>query len=71
MLDKSSYQPYGLEPIERASRDEISALQTQRLKWTLEHVYKNVPAYKKSSMRRVSRPRTSNISKTSRSFLSP
>ncbi|MBX3519146.1 MAG: phenylacetate--CoA ligase [Xanthobacteraceae bacterium] len=47
MLDKSSYKPYGLEPIERASRDEISALQTQRLKWTLEHVYKNVPAYKK------------------------
>ncbi len=47
MLDKSSYKPYGLEAIERASRDEISALQFERLKWTLEHVYKNVPAYKK------------------------
>jgi phenylacetate-CoA ligase len=47
MLDKSSYQPYGVEPIERASRDEIAALQTERLRWTLTHVYKNVPAYKK------------------------
>jgi phenylacetate-CoA ligase len=47
MLDKSSYQPYGLEPIERASRDEIAGLQQQRLRWTLEHVYKNVPSYKK------------------------
>jgi phenylacetate-CoA ligase len=47
MLDKSSYQPYGVEPIERASRDEIAALQTERLRWTLAHVYKNVPAYKK------------------------
>jgi phenylacetate-CoA ligase len=47
MLDKSSYQPYGVEPIERASRDEIAGLQQKRLRWTLEHVYKNVPAYKK------------------------
>jgi phenylacetate-CoA ligase len=47
MLDKSSYQPYGVEPIERASRDEIAALQTERLRWTLAHVYKNVPAYRK------------------------
>ena len=42
MLDKSSYVPYGLEPIETASRDEITALQTQRLKWTLKHAYDNV-----------------------------
>ena len=46
MLDKSSYVPYGLEPIETASRDEIAALQTQRLKWTLEHAYDNVAAYR-------------------------
>ena len=31
-----------LEPIERASRDEIAALQLQRLKWTMRHVYDNV-----------------------------
>ena len=34
-----------LEPIELASRDEIAALQLQRLKWTLRHVYDNVPHY--------------------------
>jgi phenylacetate-CoA ligase len=34
-----------LDPIEIASRDEIAALQLQRLKWTLRHVYDNVPHY--------------------------
>jgi len=34
------------DPIEIASRDEISALQLKRLKWTLAHVYKNVAHYK-------------------------
>jgi phenylacetate-CoA ligase len=37
-----------LEPIEIASRDEISALQLKRLKWTLDHVYKNVVHYKQT-----------------------
>ncbi len=37
-----------LEPIERASRDEISSLQLERLKWTLRHAYDNVPHYKKT-----------------------
>ena len=37
-----------LDPIERASRDEITALQLQRLKTTLNHVYKNVPHYRKA-----------------------
>jgi phenylacetate-CoA ligase len=46
MRDKSTYEPYGVEPIERASRDEISALQTSRLQWTLAHAYANVPAYR-------------------------
>lgn len=46
MLDPS-YKPYGLEPIETASRDEIAALQTQRLKWSLQQAYDNVPAYRK------------------------
>ncbi len=36
-----------LDPIEIASRDEIAALQTKRLKWTLQHAYKNVPHYRK------------------------
>ncbi len=37
-----------LEPIEIASRDEITALQLQRLKWSLNHAYSNVPYYKAS-----------------------
>ncbi|KZZ64860.1 AMP-binding protein, partial [Sulfitobacter sp. HI0129] len=35
-----------LEPIETASRDEISALQLDRLKWSLRHAYDNVHFYK-------------------------
>jgi phenylacetate-CoA ligase len=35
-----------LDPIELASRDEIAALQTKRLKATLKHVYANVPTYR-------------------------
>ena len=46
MLDKT-YRPYGLEPIETASRDEIVKVQTERLKWSLKHAYDNVPAYRK------------------------
>jgi phenylacetate-CoA ligase len=38
-------RPGDLDPIETASRDEISALQLQRLKWTLKHAYDNVPHY--------------------------
>lgn len=37
-----------LEHIETASRDEISAVQLERLKWSLRHAYDNVPHYKKS-----------------------
>ena len=37
-----------LDPIEIASRDEIEALQLERLKWSLAHAYKNVPHYKAS-----------------------
>ena len=39
-------QPGDLEPIELASRDEISALQLQRLQWTLTHSYHNVASFK-------------------------
>ena len=37
-----------LDPIEIASRDEIMALQLERLKWSLRHAYDNVPFYKDS-----------------------
>ena len=41
----SSSVPGDLEPIERASRDELQALQLQRLQATLNLAYENVPHY--------------------------
>jgi phenylacetate-CoA ligase len=38
--------PGDLEPIETASRDQIAALQLQRLQWSLQHAYANVPHYR-------------------------
>ncbi len=35
-----------LEPIERASRDELAALQLTRLRWSLAHAYRNVAHYR-------------------------
>src|SRR6266851_331168 len=43
----STYSPE-LDDIERASRDEIIALQTKRLAWSLSHAYDNVGHYKKA-----------------------
>ena len=40
--------PGDLEPIETASRDEITALQLQRLQATLQHAYDNVPHYRQA-----------------------
>src|SRR5690242_3489527 len=36
----------GLDAIETASRDEIAALQVERLAWTLRHAYANVAHYR-------------------------
>jgi phenylacetate-CoA ligase len=46
MLEHPPRVPEALEPIEKASRDEIAALQSRRLKATLQHAYENVPAYR-------------------------
>nr|WP_234397702.1 hypothetical protein [Sneathiella glossodoripedis] len=35
-----------LDPIEIASRDEISALQLERLQWSVGHAYNNVPLFR-------------------------
>jgi phenylacetate-CoA ligase len=35
-----------LEPIERASVDELRALQLDRLRWSLGHAYRSVPHYR-------------------------
>lgn len=40
--------PVPLDPIERASADELQALQLQRLQWTLKHAYENVPHYRRA-----------------------
>ena len=37
-----------LDPIETASRDEITALQVERLRWSLRHAYDNVAFYRDS-----------------------
>jgi phenylacetate-CoA ligase len=41
-------RPDELEPIERASRDELRALQLTRLRWSVKHAYDNVPHYRKA-----------------------
>jgi phenylacetate-CoA ligase len=41
-------KPGDLEPIETASRDEIQALQLQRMTWSLNHAYANSPFYRQS-----------------------
>ncbi len=46
-MEDLSPKPGDLEPIETASRDEIAALQLERLKWSLRHAYENVPFYRK------------------------
>ena len=40
--------PGELEPIERASQDELQALQLQRLQWSLKHAYDNVVHYRQA-----------------------
>ena len=34
------------EPIETASREQLQALQLQRMQWTMRHAYENVPHYR-------------------------
>ena len=41
-------RPEELEPIERASVDELRDLQLQRLAWSLRHAFDNVPHYRKA-----------------------
>lgn len=36
------------DPIERASRDEVQALQRERMAWSLKHAYENVPYYRRA-----------------------
>jgi len=39
-------KPVGLEPIETASREELQALQLERLQWSIRYAYDNVEHYR-------------------------
>ncbi|OJU93021.1 MAG: phenylacetate--CoA ligase [Shinella sp. 65-6] len=45
-MEDLSPRPGDLDAIETASRDEISALQLERMKWSLAHAYENSPFYR-------------------------
>jgi phenylacetate-CoA ligase len=45
---KETAQRNELDAIETASEDELRSLQLQRLKWSLQHAYDNVPHYRQS-----------------------
>ncbi|MEX8192139.1 phenylacetate--CoA ligase PaaK [Comamonas guangdongensis] len=47
-MDARHHQSCALDAIETASRDEIEALQLQRLRWTLQHAYDRVPHYRQA-----------------------
>ncbi len=40
--------PAAIEPIEKASIDELRSLQLSRLKWSLRHAYDHVPHYRRA-----------------------
>ncbi len=48
--------PGELDAIETASRDEISALQLERLKWSVRHSYDNVEPYRKKCLEKGVHP---------------
>jgi phenylacetate-CoA ligase len=48
--------PDELEPIERASSDELQALQLQRMRWTLHHAYDHSVHYRSKLDRAGVRP---------------
>lgn len=45
-LDRLTPEPTELDRYEIASRDDIRALQRERLAWSLRHAYQNVPHYR-------------------------
>jgi hypothetical protein len=48
MMRDLSPKPSDLDPIEIASRDEIAALQLDRLRWSLGHAYDQRPHYRQA-----------------------
>ncbi|WP_420467487.1 phenylacetate--CoA ligase PaaK [Panacagrimonas sp.] len=48
MTTRHRPRPPSLEPIERASQDELRSLQLQRMQWSLRHAYDNVAHFRQS-----------------------
>ncbi|CAG7845677.1 Phenylacetate-coenzyme A ligase [Pseudoclavibacter triregionum] len=46
-FESKPFNPHELDPEETMSREELEALQLEKLKWTVEHAYENVPMYTK------------------------
>jgi phenylacetate-CoA ligase len=47
MMNKvNEFRPDRLDPLETASVDQLRATQLQRLQWSVQHAYDNVPMYK-------------------------
>ena len=63
MLDLTP-RPGDLDPIETASRDELRALQLDRLRRTLRHAYEHVPHYRRGLRRAPGSTRTTAASST-------
>ncbi len=55
-MDDRTPPPESLDPIERASVDELRALQLDRLRWSVRHAYDNVPHYRRAFDERGVRP---------------
>ena len=47
-MSESKPKGIGRDAIEHASRDELQALQLERMKWSVAHAYANVPHYTKA-----------------------
>src|SRR3954471_21918059 len=47
-MDDRTPPKESLEPVERASIDELRALQLERLQWSVRHAYDNVPHYRRA-----------------------
>ncbi len=47
-MSESTPSRVGRDAIEHASTDELQALQLQRMQWTVQHAYDNVPHYKRA-----------------------
>jgi phenylacetate-CoA ligase len=55
-MARRQHAAFDLEPIERASRDELAALQIERLRWSVRHTYDHVAPYRERCVARGAHP---------------